>query len=86
LSPNCPRELAGNLLQVRWTHDVIAIEHASGSVTGDCHRDSLRHALVDHVPQHALSVHTLYTMVSQRRMQFVKVGRLTKFDLRAIDS
>ena len=32
-----------------------------------------------------LSVHTLYTMVSQRRIPFVKMGRLTKFDLRAID-
>jgi excisionase family DNA binding protein len=28
-----------------------------------------------------LSVHTLYTMVSQRRVPYVKVGRLTKFDL-----
>ena len=27
-----------------------------------------------------LSVHTLYTMVSQRRIPYVKVGRLTKFD------
>jgi excisionase family DNA binding protein len=26
-----------------------------------------------------LSTHTLYTMVSQRRIPFVKVGRLTKF-------
>jgi len=32
-----------------------------------------------------LSVHTLYTMVSQRRIPFVKVGRLTKFDVRHID-
>jgi excisionase family DNA binding protein len=32
-----------------------------------------------------LSTHTLYTMVSQRRIPFVKMGRLTKFDLRAID-
>jgi excisionase family DNA binding protein len=32
-----------------------------------------------------LSVHTLYTMVSQRRIPFVKVGRLTKFDLRLLD-
>ena len=32
-----------------------------------------------------LSVHTLYTMVSQRRIPFVKVGRLTKFDLRLMD-
>lgn len=27
-----------------------------------------------------LSPHTLYTMVSQRRIPFVKVGRLVKFD------
>lgn len=33
-----------------------------------------------------LSVHTVYTMVSQRRIPFVKVGRLTKFDLRAVDA
>ena len=32
-----------------------------------------------------LSVHTLYTMVSQRRIPYVKVGRLTKFDLRLLD-
>jgi len=28
---------------------------------------------------------TLYTWVSQRRIPFVKCGRLTKFDLRDID-
>ncbi len=33
-----------------------------------------------------LSVHTLYTMVSQRRIPYVKTGRLTKFDLKAIDA
>jgi excisionase family DNA binding protein len=33
-----------------------------------------------------LSTHTIYTMVSQRRIPFVKVGRLTKFDLTAIDA
>lgn len=32
-----------------------------------------------------LSVSTLYCMVSQRRIPFVKVGRLTKFDLRLLD-
>jgi excisionase family DNA binding protein len=32
-----------------------------------------------------LSVHTLYTMVSQRRIPYVKVGRLTKFDRRLLD-
>jgi excisionase family DNA binding protein len=33
-----------------------------------------------------LSIHTLYTMVSQRRIPFVKVGRLTKFDLIMLDA
>jgi excisionase family DNA binding protein len=33
-----------------------------------------------------LSVHTLYTMTSQRRIPFVKTGRLVKFDLKAIDA
>ena len=33
-----------------------------------------------------LSVHTLYTMVSQRRIPFVKVGRLVKFDLVLLDA
>ena len=32
-----------------------------------------------------LAVPTLYTMVSQRRIPYVKVGRLTKFDLRLLD-
>ena len=32
-----------------------------------------------------LSVHTVYTMVSQRRIPFVKVGRLTKFDVKLLD-
>ena len=32
-----------------------------------------------------LSAHTVYTWVSQRRIPFTKVGRLTKFDLRTID-
>jgi excisionase family DNA binding protein len=32
-----------------------------------------------------LSPHTLYTMVSQRRVPFVKVGRLVKFDLDLLD-
>ncbi|MDA2911569.1 helix-turn-helix domain-containing protein [Nitrospiraceae bacterium AH_259_D15_M11_P09] len=32
-----------------------------------------------------LSTHTLYTMVSQRRVPYVKMGRLTKFDLRLLD-
>ena len=33
-----------------------------------------------------LSVHTLYTMVSQQRIPYVKMGRLTKFDRDAIDA
>jgi len=32
-----------------------------------------------------LSPHTVYTMVSQRRIPFVKVGRLVKFDLDLLD-
>jgi excisionase family DNA binding protein len=29
--------------------------------------------------------HTLYIWVSQRRIPFVKCGRLTKFDVKAVD-
>ena len=32
-----------------------------------------------------LSVHTLYTMVSQRRIPFVKVGGALRFDLTLLD-
>ncbi len=32
-----------------------------------------------------LSKHTLYKMVSQRRIPYVKVGRLTKFDVTLLD-
>jgi excisionase family DNA binding protein len=32
-----------------------------------------------------LSVHTVYGMVSQRRIPYVKVGRLLKFDLGLLD-
>ncbi len=32
-----------------------------------------------------LAVPTLYTMVSQRRIPYVKVGRLTKFDVGLLD-
>ena len=32
-----------------------------------------------------LSVHTLYTMVSERRIPFVKMGRLVKFDPLLLD-
>ena len=34
----------------------------------------------------SLSPHTLYTMVSQRRIPFVKVGRLVKFDVGLLDA
>ncbi len=33
----------------------------------------------------SLSVHTLYTMVSQRRIPFVKVGGALRFDLALLD-
>lgn len=33
-----------------------------------------------------LAVKTVYSMVSQRRIPFVKMGRLTKFDLRDVDA
>ena len=32
-----------------------------------------------------LAVKTIYTMVSQRRIPFVKLGRLTKFDVMDVD-
>ncbi len=32
-----------------------------------------------------LSPDTVYTMVSQRRIPYVKVGRLTKFDIALLD-
>jgi excisionase family DNA binding protein len=32
-----------------------------------------------------LSIHTVYTMVSHRRIPYVKVGRLVKFDLELLD-
>ena len=32
-----------------------------------------------------LSIHTLYTMVNQRRIPFVKLGRLVKFDKVKVD-
>lgn len=32
-----------------------------------------------------LSPHTLYAMVSQRRIPFVKLGRLVKFDARMLE-
>jgi len=33
-----------------------------------------------------LSVNTLYKMVSQRRIPFVKMGRLTKFNIELLDA
>jgi len=33
-----------------------------------------------------VSVHTLYTMVRQRRIPFTKVGRLVKFNLDLLDT
>ena len=33
-----------------------------------------------------LSPHTVYAMVSQRRIPFVKVGRLVKFDVGLLDA
>ncbi|HHT9134605.1 MAG TPA: helix-turn-helix domain-containing protein [Candidatus Avalokitesvara rifleensis] len=32
-----------------------------------------------------ISVNTLYTWVSQKRIPYVKIGRLVKFDLEALD-
>ena len=32
-----------------------------------------------------LSPHTIYTMVSQRRIPYMKVGRLVKFDVDLLD-
>ena len=41
---------------------------------------------IEQVSQYVdLSVHTVYRMVSQRRIPFVKIGRLTKFDRGEID-
>jgi excisionase family DNA binding protein len=33
-----------------------------------------------------LSPHTIYTMVSQKRIPFIKVGRLVKFEQAMIDA
>ncbi len=32
-----------------------------------------------------ISVNTLYSWVSQKKIDYVKIGRLTKFDLKIID-
>src|SRR5262245_48758766 len=53
MSPSSPcalGQLTAGLLQVCGAHDVIAVEDAAGPVAGDFHGDSLRDALVDHVP------------------------------------
>jgi excisionase family DNA binding protein len=45
-----------------------------------------RFLTVEEVAQYAgISKHTLYTMVSQRRIPYTKVGRLTRFDRKTID-
>lgn len=36
--------------------------------------------------QLGVSVHTVYSWVAQRRLPFLKVGRLLRFDARAIES
>ena len=51
--------------------------------------ESLQHRLLNIKEAAAymgLSVHTLYTMVSQRRIPFIKVGRLVKFDVGLLDA
>jgi excisionase family DNA binding protein len=51
--------------------------------------DTLQRRLID-VKQVALytglAQKTVYTMVSQQRIPFVKLGRLTKFDVREVDT
>ncbi|ODS33663.1 MAG: putative phage transcriptional regulator [Candidatus Scalindua rubra] len=32
-----------------------------------------------------ISVHTLYSWVSQKKIDYIKIGRLTKFDLKVIN-
>ncbi len=32
-----------------------------------------------------ISVNTLYSWVSQKKIDYVKIGRLTKFDLKVLD-
>ena len=32
-----------------------------------------------------ISVNTLYSWVSQKKIDYVKIGRLTKFDIKVID-
>ena len=63
----------------------------SGSTAANTQKEPQAHRSplvnVGHVAEYiGLSKHTVYTMVSQRRIPFVKVGRLTKFDLPTIDA
>jgi hypothetical protein len=46
----CARQLAGNVLQIRRGHDVVAVEDHTGLMASDLHRDTLRHTHVDHIP------------------------------------
>src|SRR5262245_24490446 len=45
-----PSEPPSGLLEIPRAHDVVPIEHAARLVSGDRHRDPLRHPRVDEVP------------------------------------
>ncbi len=61
-------------------------EHAEqGQTKGDRSLPGRLVGVEDVATYTGLSVHTVYAMVSQRRIPFVKVGRLTKFDMRELD-
>ncbi len=55
---------------------------------GSSHQEALRRLVDIRVVAEYLDVapDTVYTMVSQRRIPYVKVGRLLRFDLKAIDA
>jgi hypothetical protein len=36
--------------KIGFTHDIVAVENRPGLVTADAHRDTLRNAPADHVP------------------------------------
>src|SRR5262249_24818960 len=38
----CARQAASDVLEITWTHDVVAIEHGPRSVPGHRHRDAFR--------------------------------------------
>ncbi len=59
-----------------------------GSVSPDRFTNTCYRPLgVQQVAQYTgLSPHTIYTMISQRRIPHVKVGRLVKFDLALLDA